>query len=125
MKPSKIWRWRNGTVDRTGEHFELRYGSADDSGWDKWLPVALVGPPIDGVFDVQFLINRANESQAQVMGALIKELNFYLVELREENPWLYAQYHTTTLADAYSSIHWSFFPKRPAKGKVKREPRFP
>ena len=83
--------------------------------WDEWVPVALVGPPIDGVFDVQFLIDQADESQAQAVGRLIKELDFYLVELGEENPWLYAQYHTTTMADAYSSIHWSFFPKRRAK----------
>lgn len=115
MKKRRVWSWREGAVDRTNDHFELRYGSADDSGWNEWVPVARVGAPINGVFSVQFLINRAAKSQAQTVADLTRELDFYLVELGEENPWLYAQYHTATLADAYSTIHWSFFPKRSAK----------
>jgi|SRR5580698_6682863 hypothetical protein len=115
MKKRRNWSWRQGTVDRTGDHFELRYGSANDSGWDEWVPVALVGPPINGVFDVQFLVDQANESQAQFVGPLIEELDFYLVEKGEPNPWTYAKYHAGTSSNVYSSIHWSFFPKRPAK----------
>ena len=125
MKNSSNWSWCEGTVDRTSDHFELRYGSANDSGWDQWLPLALVGPPINGAFVVQFLINQANESQAQVAGPLIDELNFYLLEKGEPDPWTYAQYHAGTLSNVYSSIHWSFFPKRPVKGQMKREPRSP
>jgi hypothetical protein len=125
MKKSRNWSWREGTVDRTSNHFELRYGSADDSGWDGWVPVALVGPAVNGVFDVQFLIDQANESQAQPVRALIKELDFYLIELNERDPWKYARYHATTMSNAMSSIHWSFFPEPPAKGPVKREPRSP
>ena len=125
MKKRNNWSWRQGTVDRTGEHFELRYGSADGSGWDEWVPVALVGPPTNQVFDVQFLVDQANGSQAQVVGPLIKELDFYLVEKGEPNPWSYAKYHAGTMSNVYSLIHWSFFPKRPAKGKAEGEPRPP
>jgi hypothetical protein len=122
MKKKGNWSWREGKVDRTSDHFELRYGSANGSGWDEWLPVALVGRPINGVFVVQFLIDQANESQAQVVGVLIDELDFYLVEKGEPNPWAYAQYHAGTLSNVYSLIHWSFFPKH-GKGQMKREPR--
>ena len=117
MKKRSNWSWRQGTVDRTSDHFELRYGSANDSGWDEWMPVALVGPPKNGVFDVHFLIDQANEARAQVVGALIDELDFYLIELEKPDPWAYAQYHAGTASNAYSSIHWSFLPKRPAKGR--------
>ena len=43
----KISRRQKGGVDRTQDHFELRYGSAKDSGWDEWIPVAVVGPPVE------------------------------------------------------------------------------
>lgn len=53
---SANWSWREDTVDSTCDHFELRYCSANDSEWDEWVPVALVGPPISGVFVNKFLL---------------------------------------------------------------------
>jgi hypothetical protein len=31
----KITHWQEGPVDRTEEHFELRYGSARNGAWDE------------------------------------------------------------------------------------------
>jgi hypothetical protein len=53
---SPEWAWCKRGVDPSEDHFELRYGSAEDSGWDDWIPVARVGRPIEGVFGVDFII---------------------------------------------------------------------
>lgn len=58
---------------------------------------------------MQFLISRDDPQHAEMVDAVEEELDFYLVTKRERNPWLYAQYHCTTSADVYSSVHWSFF----------------
>ena len=58
MTRKVTWSWREGKVSRSSDHFELRYGSAEDADWDQWHPVALVGRPRMGVFKVQFLIER-------------------------------------------------------------------
>lgn len=107
---AKAWRWREAAVNRRRDHFELRYGSADNGGWDEWLPVALVGLPEEGVFPVQFLIDEnIRRREPNILSDLTKELDFYLVELGERDPWAYAQYHCGTASNAYSSIHWSFY----------------
>jgi hypothetical protein len=38
------------------------------------------------------------------------ELDFYLVEKLERDPWAYAVYHCGTGANMYSRVHWSYFP---------------
>ena len=42
---------------------------------------------------------------------MIRELNFYLVELRNENPWDYAIYHCGTASNMYSTTRWAYYPK--------------
>jgi hypothetical protein len=101
-------RWEERQVDRALEHFELRYGSVEDGGWDEWLPAALVGPPVNGVFAVQLLVDRARSDQHSIVAKVIKEIEFYIIELGEPDPWRYLQYHCGTSANAYSDVHWSF-----------------
>jgi hypothetical protein len=38
-----------------------------------------------------------------------EELDFYLVEKNEADPWAYAVYHCNTGTNLYSLIHWSYF----------------
>jgi hypothetical protein len=45
----------------------------------------------------------------EIISRVQQELDFYLVELREANPWAYAVYHCGTSANMYSKIHWSYF----------------
>ena len=106
------WQWKEAPVARIEDHFELRFGSAKESGWDNWLPVALVGPAFQGTFCVQFLIDRNDERLQPVVRKVLRDIDFYLIEKGEPDPWTYAQYHCGTTSNAYSSIHWSFFPKR-------------
>jgi hypothetical protein len=35
-----------------------------------------------------------------------KELDFYLIELQEPNPWKYAKYHCSTASNLYSMVRW-------------------
>ena len=104
------WRWREGSVDATEEHIELRYGDASKTNHESWLPIALVGRPADRVFPVFWLMKPDDPSHEEMISAAKRELDFYLVELLEPDPWAYAKYHCNTAANIYSSVHWSYIP---------------
>jgi hypothetical protein len=89
-------------VDRTLEHFELRYGDAPKDGWDRWIPTALVSRVQEGLVTVKFLIDRDDSRNSEITKQVVGELDFYLVELRKRNPWKYLQYHCTTRSNIYS-----------------------
>jgi hypothetical protein len=101
-----ISRWREGQVDRTKEHFELRYGSAEQSDS---IPVAVVGIPQGGTVNVHFLIEPGDSRNIDILGRVKRDIQFYLFELQEGDPWAYAQYHCGTASNIFSEIHWSFF----------------
>lgn len=121
-----LWCWKMGVVNTSEEHIEIRYGSADDSGWDQWTPVALVSSPKQHTFTVQFLIEAQTLNESEMISAVKSELDFYLVEKSEKNPWIYVRYHCGTCANVYSKVHWSFFPKgwkSPTSGSKGRRDR--
>jgi hypothetical protein len=103
--PTSSWRWREASVDEGGDYLLLSYAPRD-------LPVAIVGPPVDDVFPVRFLTEASNPDSdvAVPRDAARKELDFYLVELGEPDPWNYVIYHCGQGANLYSSIHWSWHP---------------
>jgi hypothetical protein len=45
-----------------------------------------------------------------MINAARKDIDFYLVEKGEANPWAYAKYHCSTAANIYSKVHWLCFP---------------
>jgi len=104
------WRLSERKVDRADEHFELRYGDArGDQGWGDWIPVALVGPPVESAFNVEFLPGSDGRPlNPDIVRAARQELTFYLVEKGERDPWRYAQYHVGTQANLYSLVHWRY-----------------
>lgn len=65
-------------------------------------------------FKVQFLIDLiTTDIQTQrILKEIRQELDFYLVEKREEKPWEYMIYHCTTVANIYSKVHWGYHPKK-------------
>lgn len=103
-----IWHWHEAQVDKLGDHFVLRYGSARDSSYADWLPVAGVGPRSGSIFSVEFIVDRNRDDLKDVVEYVIRELDFYLTEVGGPDPWGYAKYHCTTAADAYSMVHWEF-----------------
>ena len=110
-KRPMIWRWTEGKVDRGKEHIELRCGDASEAEYKNWRPVALIGPPQNHTFPVEWLADESTTEDKGAIQAARKELDFYLVEKRERDPWVYAQYHCGTAANMYSKIHWSYFPE--------------
>lgn len=93
--------WVEGPVDSSREHIQLCFG-------DAWTPVALVAPADTHRFAVEFLIDPgAGDDAAEAVREARRELDYYLVEKGEENPWGYAMYHGGTTSNlVYSSIHW-------------------
>lgn len=74
---------------------------------DAWTPVALVAPAEVGGYAVQFLLDPARGGdEAEAVREAHRELDFYLGELNEPDPWAYAIYHCGTTSNLYSSIHW-------------------
>lgn len=103
---SGSWRWREARVDARREHLELQFGSADEPRWDDWLAVARVGRPVGRVFPVEFLLRPGDSRNDEAFAAVKRELDYYLVELGTCDPWAYGVYHTATMANLYSRVHW-------------------
>jgi len=103
------WKWEEGIVDKKEEHIKVGYGGFEES----FVPMALVAPGEDNCFIVQFLVKKEDIDPAKQENydELIKELNFFLVELGEPKPWLYAIRHCGTAANMYSTIRWAYYPK--------------
>lgn len=57
------WHWSEQAVDPTKEHIELRFGDASSSPYEDWIPEALIGPPKDNVFPVQWIIDFQGNSR--------------------------------------------------------------
>lgn len=104
------WKWEESVVDAKAEHIELRLGDASSKSYKEWIPVARIGKPENKVFPVQWLIQQDSSDRGTIMQVAQRELDFYLVEKGEPNPWGYAQYHCNTTANLYSSIHWFYYP---------------
>jgi len=106
-KSRKNWKWTEGIVDKEEDHVKITYG--DDS-----VPVALVAPRGKRAFTVQFVLG-SEPSTAELHQKILEEtrdqLDFYLVEKGEENPWAYAIYHCGTAGNIYSQVHWGYYPK--------------
>src|SRR5262249_51158704 len=99
--------WAEGIVDSTAEHMRLCFG-------DAWTPVALVAPAGVGRYAVEFLLDPAGgDDAAEAAREARRELDFYLDELNEPDPWAYAIYHCGTASNLYSSIHWEH--RRPTR----------
>jgi hypothetical protein len=104
------WSWGEGVVDVQAEHIELRYGDAAKSDYRQWVLLALIGKPTNNVFPVSWLMTCGDPSDEQMIDAARKELDFYLVEKREADPWAYAKYHCNTASNMYSDVHWRYLP---------------
>lgn len=109
MKRGQIlWKWAEGQVDPLSEHFELYYGDIESE--KSRCPVALVGPPKDNIFSVTWMADIRNPEEIPMIDAARKELDFYLLEVGDPDPWVYAGYHCNTAANVYSKIHWVYSP---------------
>jgi hypothetical protein len=99
--------WHDGHVDRDQEHIEIRYGDASHKQYEELQPIALIGKARRRVFPVRWLVDNF---QDPMVSEVRRELDFYLVDKREPDPWGYAIYHCGTSANMYSKVHWSYYP---------------
>jgi hypothetical protein len=100
--------WQEGIVNTACEHVKLYYGE-----WgDICDTAALVAPNRDDCFTVQFLLKAESGdlNASDILEAIRAELNFFLVEKGENDPWKYVKYHCTTAAEMYSKVHWVYYP---------------
>ena len=104
------WHWQDGAVDHQKEHIELRHGDAGENSYEDWHPIARIGKPRKNIFPVQWLVSADSPEHQAMLADARKDLDFYLVEKCETDPWAYAQYHCNTGANMYSRVHWSYFP---------------
>jgi hypothetical protein len=96
--------WIEGPVKRDLEHFVLTYGDTN-------TPVAVLGRGPRGRFLLDYESGWEgldSEARDEVMA----DLNFYLIELRERDPWAYLRHHTGTMSNAYPPVHWGWLPGR-------------
>ncbi len=97
--------WTEGIVDRKTDHVSLSYG-------EDRRAVALVERRAKG-FRVQFLLKaRANDARAEkILGAVQKELTFYLLDVVGPDSWPFVRYHCDTPANTRSIVRWSWHSK--------------
>jgi len=100
------WKWEEGIVNTKEEYIKVGYGGFED-------PFVPMAPGEGNCFIVQFLVKKdeIDPNKQENYEAMIKELNFFLVEKREEKPWEYAKYHCGTASNMYSTIRWAYYPK--------------
>ncbi len=110
-KPDAVWRWEEGTVDEAGEHILLEYRDINTATAICWIKVARLSPPKGQVFTVEWLIKPDTTERAAALDAGRRSLDFYLVELQKQDAWKYAIYHTSTMSNVYSQVHWAYFPQ--------------
>lgn len=106
------WRWQEGEIDLQKEYIELGYEDGTDT-----IPIALIGRPENNIFPVRWLVGIEAPENKRMINLVKRELNFYLVEKEEPDPWEYAKYHCTTTSNLYSNVHWSYYPDGDNKGK--------
>lgn len=102
-------QWLEGKVDAKKEHIKVGYG-----GFDKpFVTIAMVAPKEEESFVVEFVVKRADldPKKKQIYDKVLRQLDYFLVELNDPNPWTYAIYHCGSTANAYSNIRWAYFPK--------------
>jgi len=98
--------WIEGKIDRTKEHIVVTYS---DSLGDREKKVAYIMPVTSSMFVVQFLSSLRKKENIDILEAVKQELDFYLMEKQEPDPWKYAKYHCTTAVNEYSKVHWRLY----------------
>jgi hypothetical protein len=100
--------WTEAAVDSSSEHIRLCFGDASTT-------VALVAPAGIGGYTVEFVLDHADGDDAmEALRQARQELDLYLDELNEPDPWAYAIHHCGTASNVYSSIRWEHH--GPARG---------
>jgi hypothetical protein len=106
------WRWIEGEVATAQAHFELWWPGGRAQTYREASAIARVGraPGHPDVFVVQWLDapRLAPHHLAEARADVRVQLQFYLVDKDEPDPWRYARHHCGTAANAYACVTWSY-----------------
>jgi hypothetical protein len=104
-------RWREGVVECSGGCLGVQFGLPAGSPDRDWIPVALVGPPVTGVVNVEFLVDRGRSVFASAVKSVEKEIQYYLIDKGEADARGYMTgHHVGQLANEYGPVQWGWFP---------------
>jgi len=97
-----------GKVDIAKSHFLLTYS---EKPADQWRPVGVLSNA-DYVDDMRLSILIHDIKDKPILDKMLRELHFYLFELKNKNNIDYLHVHIASLSNvAYGPIHFSFIPK--------------
>jgi hypothetical protein len=102
------WSWSLGEVNTSKDHFKLKYFSSSED--QNGHLVALIGKPVGQNFTVKILEGEKSLKNNKMVKAALKEIDYYLINKGETDPWRYAIYHCGTSSNLYSEIRWMYFP---------------
>ncbi len=107
VSPSSF-TWQEGRVDQQQTHLEIYYVLDLEHEGPSFL-IAAIAPPKDQVFIVELLPENlpVEMDPGPIVDEVKQELNFFLIEKREADPWKYARYHCTTASNFYSHVQWA------------------
>lgn len=93
-----------GDIDLRSAHFLITAG-------EDWMPIAILSAPTDKVVDMKLALLVHDPDMGEVFAAMHKELNLYLYELSNPCRISYLIYHSTTMSNVYSRIHFTYIDK--------------
>lgn len=107
VSPS-LYTWQEGRVDQTQPHLKIVYVPDIEHEGPSFV-IAAILPPEQYVFRVElFPANLPVElDPVPIIDGVKRELDYYLIELREADPWKYAKYHCTSASNFYSHFQWA------------------
>jgi hypothetical protein len=100
------WHWTEGKVNREKPHFLLLYGDLNKVKTKNLISVALLSRHVGCKLHVEFIMDENQGEYEVIREAVEREINFYVIELKERNPLAYLSYHCTTASNFYSKVHW-------------------
>ena len=111
--PAVRSRWVEGIVSNWSEHIRISFHDQDDD--ITFIPVARIAPGHGRTTIVQFVLNEdlSASKTEQILKDVKRQLNFFLSEKDEPDPWSYAMYHCTTAGMLYSTVWWGYYPGPP------------
>lgn len=112
-KEETTYKWVEGTVNPEGNHIKIRYGKNP-------IPVALVSPGKGNIFNVQFSVfpdsvtsdlSSAVGRVKEIKDEVGKELDRYLSNRSEENPWPWIVTSLCENSEHSSPLRWGYYLK--------------
>lgn len=98
---SPVCLWKRGTVNPGAEHIELIYNDQC---------IARVATPADNTFVVEFLLDASQSAHASIVKWAESQLDHYLVEEKDLDPWEHAKSRCSPESNGHSSLKWMYYP---------------